>query len=67
MKERFWLNKETFLAIAEASGLDLSKRHGEELYTYLRGVLPGLKKVGELELADLEPSLPRLSAEEPKR
>ncbi len=67
MKEKFWLNKETFLTIAEASGLDLSELHGEELYTYLRGVLPGLKRVGELDLEDLEPSLPRLSVEEPKR
>ena len=67
MKEKFWLNKETFLAIAKLSGLDLSKPHVEELYTYLRGSLPGLKRVEELELGHLEPTLPRFSVEEQKK
>jgi len=56
MAKRFWLNRETFLKIAEASGLDI-----EELYTYVQNVLPGLKKVGELDLTGMEPGMPFIS------
>ena len=51
------LDKETFLRIAEGSGLDVKdEAHMEELYKSVRGVLPGLRKVDELDLAGLEPS-----------
>ena len=61
MAKRFWLNRETFLKIAEASGLDIEDPHREELYTYVQNVLPGLKKVGELDLTGMEPGMPFIS------
>jgi Asp-tRNA(Asn)/Glu-tRNA(Gln) amidotransferase C subunit len=58
MVKKFWLSRETFLKIAEASSLDTGDPHMEELYTYLQNVLPGLKKVEELDLIGIEPSMP---------
>jgi Asp-tRNA(Asn)/Glu-tRNA(Gln) amidotransferase C subunit len=58
MVKKFWLSRETFLKIAEASGLDTGDPHMEELYTYLQNVFPGLKKVEELDLTGIEPSMP---------
>ena len=44
MTDEGGLSKETFLQMAEAAGLDVKdEAHMEELYTYLQGVLPGLK------------------------
>ena len=51
------LSKETFLRIAEASGLDVNDPHIEELYSYLQGLLPGLKAAQELDLTDVEPAM----------
>ena len=52
------LTKETFLRIAEVSGLDVSDdAHMEELYAYVQGLLPGLKSLDELDLADVEPAV----------
>ena len=47
---------ETFLRMAEASGLDVTDPHMEELYTYLQGVLPPLKAIQEIDLADADPA-----------
>jgi Asp-tRNA(Asn)/Glu-tRNA(Gln) amidotransferase C subunit len=58
MMKKFWLSRETFLKIAETSGLDTGDPHMEELYTYLQNVLPGLKKVEELDLTGIEPNMP---------
>ena len=58
MVKKFWLSRKTFLKIAEASGLDTGDPHMEELYTYLQNVLPGLKKIEELDLIGIEPSMP---------
>lgn len=64
MTEKFWLSKETFLKIAEASGLNAKDPHMEELYTYLEKVLPSLKSFEEIDLTHLEPSMPLLSIKE---
>lgn len=64
MTEKFWLSKETFLEIAEASGLNTKDPHMEELYTYLEKVLPSLKSFEEIDLTHLEPSMPLLSIKE---
>jgi Asp-tRNA(Asn)/Glu-tRNA(Gln) amidotransferase C subunit len=64
MTEKFWLSKETFLKIAEASGLNTKDPHMEELYTYLEKVLPSLKSFEEIDLTHLEPSMPLLSIKE---
>jgi Asp-tRNA(Asn)/Glu-tRNA(Gln) amidotransferase C subunit len=58
MVKKFWLSRKAFLKIAEASGLDTGDPHIEELYTYLQNVLPGLKKVEELDLIGIEPNMP---------
>ncbi len=57
MADELPMSKETFLRIAEASGLDVKdEAHMEELYAYLQGVLPGLRKVDELDLTNVEPA-----------
>lgn len=50
-----WLDRETFLRIAEGAGLKPGDLHLEELYAYLQDVLPGLKVIEELDLKDVEP------------
>jgi Asp-tRNA(Asn)/Glu-tRNA(Gln) amidotransferase C subunit len=64
MTKKFWLSKEPFLKIAEASGLNTKDPHMEELYTYLEKVLPSLKSFEEIDLTHLEPSMPLLSIKE---
>ena len=49
------LNKEFFLSIAEAFGLDIHDPHIEELYTYVQKTLPVLKRFEELDLTGMEP------------
>jgi len=51
------MSKETFLHIAETSGLDVTSPHMEELYTYLLSVLPGLKISQDVNVVDLEPAM----------
>jgi len=48
-------NKEIFLSMAKAFGLDIHEPHTEELYTYVEKIMPGLKRFEELDLTDLEP------------
>jgi Asp-tRNA(Asn)/Glu-tRNA(Gln) amidotransferase C subunit len=61
MAKGFELSKDTFLKIAEASGLDTSSHHMEELYAFIQGVLPNLKDLEALDLTEMEPLMPRLS------
>lgn len=61
MAKKFWLSRETFLKIAEASGLDTRDPHMEDLYAYLQNVLPGLKKIEELDLTSMEPGISFIS------
>jgi hypothetical protein len=55
------LNKEFFLSMAEAFGLDIHDPHIEELYTYVQKTLPVLKRFEELDLTDMEPMMPSMS------
>jgi aspartyl-tRNA(Asn)/glutamyl-tRNA(Gln) amidotransferase subunit A len=52
------LKRETFLSIAESFGLDIHDPHIEELYAYIQKTLPILKRIGELDIDDLEPAWP---------
>ncbi len=67
MAEKTILSKETFLSIAEASGLDIKDAHIEELYSYLQQVLPGLRSIDELDLTGMEPSMPFPARKEESR
>jgi hypothetical protein len=55
MDKRAWLDRETFLRIAEGAGLKPGDPHLGELYAYVQDALPGLKIIEELDLKDLEP------------
>ena len=61
MDETFWLTKEIFFKMAEASGLDTKDPHMEDLYAFVLGILPGLKILEELDLTGIEPALPPCS------
>ncbi len=58
MKENYELNKEAFLSMAKAFGLDINDPHIEELYAYVQKILPTLKRIEELDLTDVEPVMP---------
>jgi hypothetical protein len=58
MMETTQLNKELFLSMAKAFGLDIHDPHIEELYTYVQKTLPVLKRFEELDLTDMEPVMP---------
>ena len=55
MTEIAQLNKELFLSMAKAFGLDINDPHIEELYTYVQKTLPVLKRFEELDLTGMEP------------
>lgn len=58
MADEGGLSKETFLGIADASGLDVSdESHMDELYAFVQGILRDLKTIGELDLSDVEPAM----------
>ena len=59
MPDEHPMSKDTFLGIAEASGLDVKdEAHMDELYSYyIRNVAPGLKALDELDLTDVEPAM----------
>lgn len=61
MAEKNELNKEAFLSVAKAFGLDINDPHIEELYVYVQKILPTLKRIEELDLTDLEPVMPPIS------
>ena len=61
MMEITQLNKELFLSMAKAFGLDINDPHIEELYTYVQKILPTLKRIKELDLTDMEPMMPSMS------
>ncbi|MCJ7642830.1 MAG: hypothetical protein MUO29_13145 [Desulfobacterales bacterium] len=58
MEEKIWFSKQIFLKMSEAYGLDPRDPHMEELYAYLQNVLPGLKVLEKLDVADVEPRVP---------
>ncbi len=61
MAQPFSFSKELFLRIAEESGLGTDPSHLDSLYAYLQGVLPGLRTIENLDLADAEPFMPPLT------
>ena len=60
MTENFWLSKEAFLRIAEASSLDGNDGHMDELYSFIQSILPNFKDIEELDLTGLEPFMPAI-------
>jgi aspartyl-tRNA(Asn)/glutamyl-tRNA(Gln) amidotransferase subunit A len=52
------LSKEFFLSMAKTFGLDIHDPHIEELYAYVQKILPTLKRIEQLDLNDLEPTMP---------
>ena len=59
MEDEGGLSRGTFMRLAEASGLDVhDTAHMEELYAfYLQSVVPSLKAIHALDLADVEPAM----------
>jgi Asp-tRNA(Asn)/Glu-tRNA(Gln) amidotransferase C subunit len=49
------LSYEEFLSLAKTLGLNVEGPHWKELFTYIQEVFPGLRKIEELDLSDLEP------------
>ena len=64
MTEETALSKDTFLCIAEASGLNPRDPHMDELYSYVQNALPPLRSLDGLDLNGLEPTMPLLTAKE---
>lgn len=60
------IDKEVFLSIARASGLDVKDPHMEELYGFVSKVLPGLRIIDRLDLAHVEPLPTFIPQKEPK-
>jgi hypothetical protein len=58
MSETIRFNKEVFLSMAKSFGLDTDDSHMEDLYAYVRKILPTLKRIEELDLKDIEPVFP---------
>ena len=49
------LSYEEFLSLAKTLGLNVEGPHRKELFSYIQEVFPGLRKIEELDLSDLEP------------
>ena len=57
MAEQGEMSKETFLQIAESSGLDVTDaKHMDELYVVVQGLLPNVKHLREMDLEGVEPA-----------
>jgi len=52
------LSYEEFLSLAKTLGLNVEGPHWKELFTYIQEVFPGLRKIEELDLSNLEPVTP---------
>ncbi len=50
-------NWDSFLNLAREAGLDVEDAHMQELYDYIRVVLPGLRAVDELDLTGVDPAM----------
>ena len=49
------LTYDAFLALADAVGVDVSGRHGEELFPIVRNILSGLDALRDIDTAGAEP------------
>jgi len=57
LAEQGEMSKETFLQVAESSGLDVTDTvHMDELYAVVKGVLPNVKHLRDMDLSDIEPA-----------
>jgi Asp-tRNA(Asn)/Glu-tRNA(Gln) amidotransferase C subunit len=64
VESRSRLEKETFLRIAEASGLDTKDPYIEELYAYVGKLFPGFKVAEGIDLTNVEPMVTFISSKE---
>ena len=51
------LTHDAFLALAEAVGVDVSGRHGEELFPIVQNILSGLDALRDMDTAGAEPDM----------
>jgi len=49
------IDKDTFISIAKASGLEMSDSHLQELYPYVEKLFPSFKVAEGIDLTDIEP------------
>lgn len=61
MREKPKLNREIFMAMAEAFGLDPRDPHIDELSEYLEKILLSLQELEALDLTGTEPVMPDLT------
>jgi Asp-tRNA(Asn)/Glu-tRNA(Gln) amidotransferase C subunit len=64
MGEKRNIDKETFLSIAKASGLDTEDPSIEDLYTYVESVFPNFKVSEQIDLTNAEPLMVFIPPEE---
>ena len=57
MPENQRLSHDAFLALADAVGVDVSGKHGEELFSLVQNVLGGLAALKGIETAGAEPDM----------
>ena len=58
------MDKDTFLAIAKASGLDTKDPSIEDLYTYVENLFPNFKVSEQIDLTNVEPLMVFIPPEE---
>jgi Asp-tRNA(Asn)/Glu-tRNA(Gln) amidotransferase C subunit len=58
------MDKDTFLAIAKASGLDTEDPSMEDLYAYVENVFPNFKVSEQIDLTNTEPLIVFIPPEE---
>jgi len=64
VENRSKLDKETFLRMAEAYGLDTKDPHIEELYAYVERVFPDFKAAEGMDLMNVEPMMTFIPSKE---
>ena len=64
MKDKSRLDKETFLSVAKASGLDVKDSSIEDLYAYVENVFPSFKVGEQVDLTKAEPMTVFIPSEE---
>jgi Asp-tRNA(Asn)/Glu-tRNA(Gln) amidotransferase C subunit len=64
MEDKRKLDKETFLSIAKASGLDTEDPFIEDLYAYVENVSRNFKVSEEIDLTNAEPMMVFLPSQE---
>lgn len=64
MEDKRKLDKETFLSVAKASGLDTEDPLIEDLYAYVENVFPNFKVTEQIDLTNAEPLMVFIPPEE---